>query len=725
MAERKCDRNSREPPNVNFCAAEVRAVSSDGTCIYRQCREKVMTNVRMDDGRSINLGYLHYNIFHSDKKRTLVIYSAATNPTFAVADPENYQLDLKEIYYNVSRNYQDLILKIKDGFDDRKRKLESRKEELELQKTMMEDNIGVLVEQIEAMYAELESVSTNRKNFNEKEKQELEAKIEALEKEIKALRFKTDHLQQQVVACDSALMGMNTVAYENLQDYKPVDVMDLGPDLPAPSEELRKRWEAKKKELIEARKMKMQKPGVHVLLRVRCDELPPAAPDNSVLFQSGQEDGSSYVMFDGERISDDSKQNISVYSDLSAESCTTDNYTKEKEKMRKKRFKDLADSEQVKNDVKKRTRELEKKIDSRGEGQQDEDIADFLLKPYNPDISPEMRSYIRDFEVLRLISKRDMVKRSVSFILHSELQFFKEQDPNNKHYVKKVTIISFGSSGSGKTTFTQNLTSMILNMYHTNFSKHFAESTLYATFVEVRMDEKGDAKPIGMSSRVLRAESRDKFSASVSYAPIAIKRAPVCISNDESREAIQKCSSFAELQGKAEIIATYKELEKGTESNRQQRFTPANPSGSSRSFKITTLEFEAKDKTVWLRINIVDPPGAENFSDDEIRTALIAQQPQISQKFQNLFIGTLQREGVFINRELKVLSDRIMQFQAESRHKPESKENRLEKTWVEERHLLDPGTSVILLGCFKPYIKKSEESAVRGVFKTINEIVLV
>ncbi len=336
------------------------------------------------------------------------------------------------------------------------------------------------------------------------------------------------------------------------------------------------------------------------------------------------------------------------------------------------------------------------------------------------------------------------------FILRSALDFLKKSSVDKP--LKCITIIGMGATGSGKTTSTHAILLNIIHQYTTltKLKDSLQEATITVVAKEVRQDAKNgivinglsrtphssitkNLKPFLIDRSTERSKDEDKIT--------------LCKGKNKRNQPVS-CALLDGVNG-YDMMKELIKYDMETEQNRDTRYTPDNPAGSSRSVKIIIITITRADGSQ-TKINLVDPPGYERYTTKDLTTFyrnLITQTMTLDPDYQPVDVEEAVKESVNNAEKEKLFIDQTLLYLRTSLHKYNELQNGEEfkhysqkdfkeamvkeirqtpvvgtplsgkETWIDELDLMPKDSSVIVLAAFKSFIPPKEFEANHQTFK--------
>lgn len=229
---------------------------------------------------------------------------------------------------------------------------------------------------------------------------------------------------------------------------------------------------------------------------------------------------------------------------------------------------------------------------------------------------------------------RDQIKNyqfilssGLEYINNSSLNFISKQNENE--LLRNITILNVGASGSGKTTTSKALLKHIF--YHYTSDKKFADfvngtSKITLSFFEVYLRQsKKTGKQIMLSELGASVPNSNVANYLYPYLVPSSNRHNIDTKSKNAQHSLcgaerkktdikaaqhEPCNKGGVGLEAFNLMHRLLEYDETSETNREIKYTQANPTGSSRGVKIITLKFEnseGKSATV----NLIDTPGFE------------------------------------------------------------------------------------------------------------------
>ncbi len=325
------------------------------------------------------------------------------------------------------------------------------------------------------------------------------------------------------------------------------------------------------------------------------------------------------------------------------------------------------------------------------------------------------------------------------FVKKSALSFVEEDNPSNP--IRCVTILGMGSTGSGKTTSTRAILLRIIHDYTTlpKWSEALRGATIKVTAKQVREGVHGIEITELSSTPPQGAKLSKPFLIGRTNRSQVASSQVLCGVEDE-------CNSLTKLKG-YEMMKKLIDYDQQTEKNRDTRYTPHNPAGSSRSVKITTITIKFANNKV-TTINLIDPPGYERYEKKELEeyyANLISKTNEYDPNYKKipkpknqatLFADEAMAEKIFIDNTTAYIKKYLKEYatlqktgvsQADFDEKMEaitqtSAIPSIYANWITHENLMPKDSTVIVVTAFKAFISKPEVEANYKMFEFLKEL---
>ncbi len=366
----------------------------------------------------------------------------------------------------------------------------------------------------------------------------------------------------------------------------------------------------------------------------------------------------------------------------------------------------------------------------------------FIISQYNFDYHA-LENFARD----EIKSYKFQILSGAEYIKTSSLQFIRKQEPGNM--IDNITILNIGGSGTGKTTTSKALLKFIYLEYVSRFSEDLVTNKCEITvdFNEVYYKD-GMIKLAALSTTPgdnqkylypylvqLSERGHEKTEVKQNYlCGIEVKN----VDNPPPKE----CTDLKTGQKAYDVMHNLLKLDFYSETNRETKYTPTNPSGSSRGIKIITLQFFNRSTKKMVNINLIDPPGFENHESKEkliefYKTKIMLAKGQDANYLKlnvktdnevNRFVTQIETETVFIRNTLTYLENLILKYKELRNDKTlnentfHQKMNQIEHVntmnqnttsklqWAtKDLNLFPQNSTVIVIGAFKGNVQSENE----------------
>jgi len=371
----------------------------------------------------------------------------------------------------------------------------------------------------------------------------------------------------------------------------------------------------------------------------------------------------------------------------------------------------------------------------------------------------------RDFILQYLTGQEEMFK----YIWKTNKQFldlsiFNFINAPKDELPRVVSIFAIGPSGGGKTSSAKGLLKKFFSQYVSNPLYGNKNTKVVVSAYEVGLfhneEEKKDTIKIyrlnlwndprlkTYSKPYLVALQGDSFTNAKSEELNGPPGSVLCENAIVNRESTG--CQFANTPDKGiRAFMNLLKFDQQTDRTRETKYTPNNPTGSSRSIKIMKLTFMEnikQNKRTLATINLVDTAGYERYEMEDIKEwykDIIANELEADPRFAAYFKSTgksvetmasefsdhIRQERVFINESLNYMQNSIADFRKNDRTTLNA-EVQLGNTDAISRHwllnptlnLLPENAAVIVLGVFKPKITKNEYFATKKGISFIDSI---
>lgn len=366
-----------------------------------------------------------------------------------------------------------------------------------------------------------------------------------------------------------------------------------------------------------------------------------------------------------------------------------------------------------------------------------EDLTDktfYLVVDQQPQTVTKDPNYMLAREAMLLYERAELqsyiglASRNIEFLRDTEINFLTLQQIKNLK--KNITIVALGPSVAGKTNITKSFVNNVLWKYQEKYKDILKNTRVEFRFLEygVRGEVALGAKVEGSLCRlaILAPRTRktnviediwfnaNRFSGQCDtnkgFANLCQRKAKNA-TWDASQKTNNSCEWFWTDTGRAdELLSLFSQYDAATDANRQTRVTPMNKSGSSRSFKVTTITFtaiiEGKQENV-ATINVLDTPGYEDYTDESLQTFFQVERQNLD-RFED-YKKNVKDEMNFIQTELGQLKT-TLQIVHRAAHRDVQRKTTI-TGWLGQTGLdIFPDECItILLGALKPDIEDNDD----------------
>jgi len=320
-----------------------------------------------------------------------------------------------------------------------------------------------------------------------------------------------------------------------------------------------------------------------------------------------------------------------------------------------------------------------------------------------------------------------------------------------------VTIFAIGGSGSGKTTSARSILQRLFFKY---MERADASTTITLSYRQIFQNKQKDSTTNTFNETIIQQllpihepEKKKPTGKEIDFEDYSIYLKPYLL----LPQNLPKTSSTVKLfpidgmtdKEMMKMAAWCNMLQYDATSDKYRRtlYTPHNPTGSSRSIKISTLDFATSSQQN--RIHLVDTCGYEHydqadlitFFNKQISTAkvqdenydkLVASEAAKGREGLGIVYDAVDlshrvlKEGEFIRNSLNYIQDSIVEF----RHSiPEEFEATTRQTgatiknqWIEDQKLITKNCSVLVVGAFKHFIPEEEAQAGVDTIEFLNAV---
>lgn len=377
-----------------------------------------------------------------------------------------------------------------------------------------------------------------------------------------------------------------------------------------------------------------------------------------------------------------------------------------------------------------------------------------LVKKYNSTPArvkeiDELKTDIKNMEIAEqyLISSGNEIIGQKDSVLN----FLQEDE-----FPSTVTIFAIGGSGSGKTTSARSILQHIYFKYmerinppseiQISYSEVYqhTDNKIYVlklpyketTPTKIHIVEEEETKSKTSQRKTpeqLDAEKRAKLAKRGFLKPhLVYRKTPNEFSGQVKLFPVDDMKDFEQM--KMAAWCNMLEYDAVSDKYRQTQYTPNNPTGSSRSIKITTVEFNTNG--VKNRVNLVDTCGFENYTIEELNTFFAAQIASASIHDEKYILQVADeakmtdeerkkksiifpadylahrvlQQGVFIKNSLDYIRDSVVAFR-HAQELPLQAHAEGDVNWIEREKLITDDCSVLVVGAFKHNIPPKEAQA--------------
>ncbi len=303
------------------------------------------------------------------------------------------------------------------------------------------------------------------------------------------------------------------------------------------------------------------------------------------------------------------------------------NYHKEKaERIARQKPSPFPDREKVTVEERKKRKMSPKEIDEENKKRKHEWIQGDKLR-----VQKEVRDYrsfiaeIRTNKRKEILNYQFILSSGVEYIDHSTLTFIKEQ--KEAELLKTITILNVGASGSGKTTTTKALLKFIFYQYTTKFPDFIDNNAkITVNFYEIysKAATSSEKKPtIVVSTLAANVPNTNVTKYLYPYLVPTSERGNILKEDDLPQyylcgvrpikgdvKPIPSCEKTRAGLEAFNVMHRLMEYDDISETNREVKYTAANPTGSSRGVKVIVMKFKSSNgKNV--TVNVIDTPGFE------------------------------------------------------------------------------------------------------------------